>query len=54
MIVTEDDLNKNKLSQKYCDVCGKDFKVSESYEKITTHRKSKLMIHTDCIMKVGL
>jgi hypothetical protein len=49
MIVKEDDLENNKLSKKYCDLCDKPFEVGQSYEKITTHRKSKLIIHTECI-----
>jgi hypothetical protein len=50
MIVTEDDINKYKLI-KPCDICGKTFRVGKSYEKITTHGKSKLIIHKDCIKK---
>lgn len=51
MIVTEDDIEKNKLSQKYCDLCGKSFEVGQSYEKITTHSKQKIIVHTECIKK---
>ena len=49
MIVTENDIEKNKLP--CCSLCDKEFKVGESYEKITTHRKSKLVIHTECAKK---
>ena len=51
MIVTENDLKNYKIYQPYCDICGKAFKLNESYEKITTHSKRKLIIHTDCIGK---
>jgi len=52
MIVLKDDLDdKKKLKYKVCSLCGKPFVIGESYEKITTKRKSKLIIHTDCIKK---
>jgi hypothetical protein len=52
MIVTEKDISdKGSLKYKVCNVCNKEFKTGQSYEKITTHRKSKLIIHTGCIGK---
>lgn len=52
MIVTEKDVSeKGKLEHKLCDICNKEFKTGQSYEMITTHRKSKLIIHTNCIGK---
>jgi len=52
MIVLKDDLDdEKKLKYKVCNLCGKPFEVGQSYEKITTHRKSKLIIHTECIKK---
>lgn len=52
MIVTEEDLNSDKgLKDKICSLCSKEFQVGESFEKIMTHRKSKLILHTDCIKK---
>lgn len=52
MIVTENDVSeKGKLTYKLCDVCNKSFKAGQSYEMITTNRKSELIIHTDCIGK---
>ena len=52
MIVLKDDLDdEKKLKDKVCSLCGKPFKVGESYEKITTRRKSKLVIHTECAKK---
>ena len=55
MIVEEKDLEDDtgKLKDKKFDLCGKEFQVGESYEKITTRRKSKLTVHTECI-KTGL
>lgn len=46
MIVTEKDLEKKVLT---CYVCNKPLEVGESYEKITTHSKKKIIVHTDCI-----
>lgn len=55
MIVTEDDLiNTSKLQYKKCYICDNGFETGQSYEKITTHRKSKLIVHTDCIKKGGI
>lgn len=54
MIVSEDDLiNTSKLQYKKCHICDKEFQIGQSYEKITTHRKSKLVVHTDCICRKG-
>ena len=52
MIVLEDDLDdERKLKDKVCSLCGKSFVIGESYEKIVTRRKSKLVIHTECVKK---
>ena len=52
MVVAESDLeNPTKLLGKICNLCDKPFEVGQSYEKITTKRKSKLLIHTECIKK---
>ena len=50
MIVTKEDL-ENKFMN--CYVCGKLLEVGQSYEKITTHSKRKIVVHTDCIRKGG-
>ena len=49
MIVTKED------SEKYscCYVCDKPLLVGQSYEKVTTHSKRKIVVHTDCIRKGG-
>jgi hypothetical protein len=48
MIVTENDLKKYIM---ICHCCNKRMEVGQSYEKITTHSKSKLVLHTECIKK---
>ena len=48
MIVTEKELEK-KLLICYC--CNKPLETGQSYEKITTHSKKKIVVHTDCIGK---
>jgi hypothetical protein len=49
MIVDEKVLEKLKYT--YCNLCGRPFELGQSHEKITTHRKSKLIVHTDCVKK---
>lgn len=46
MIATEKEVEKNLMT---CHVCYEAIKVGESYEKITTHSKKKIIVHTDCI-----
>ena len=50
MIVTEKDIEKKVL---ICYVCDKPLEVGDRYETIKTKRKSKLIIHTDCICGKG-
>ena len=50
MIVTENDIEKKMF---ICYVCGKLLKVGDSYEKITTYSKKKIVVHTDCICGKG-
>ena len=50
MIVTENDIEKKML---ICYVCNKLLEVGDRYEKITTHSKKKIVIHTDCICRKG-
>ena len=52
MIVVEDDLEKpTKLKYKYCNLCDKPFEVGQLYEKVTSHSKTKMILHLDCIKK---
>lgn len=34
-----------------CYCCNKVIMLGQSYEKITTHNKKKIVVHTDCIKK---
>ena len=47
MIVTEKDVEKHST----CYICNKILLVGQSYEKITTHSKNKIVVHTECIGK---
>ena len=49
-IVTENDIEKKMLM---CYVCNKPLEVGDRYETIKTNRKSKIVVHTDCICKKG-
>lgn len=51
MVSTEKELEKHPVT---CTICNKSIKAGESYEKTKTHRKSNMVVHTDCIMKEGL
>ena len=48
MIATEKDIEKKVL---ICYICNKSLEVGNRYEKITTHGKKKIVIHTDCIKR---
>jgi hypothetical protein len=50
MIVTEKDLEKHPM---ICYSCDKLIEVGQKYEKITTHSKQKILVHTDCICGKG-
>lgn len=49
MIVTEKDSEKHSI----CYVCDKMLLVGQSYENITTHSKTKIVVHSDCISGKG-
>jgi hypothetical protein len=48
MIVTKEDL-ENKFMN--CYVCSELLEEGQSYEKITTQRKTEIVVHTNCIGK---
>lgn len=52
MIVNKEDLKK--YSMIICYICAKPMEVGQSYEKITTHSKQKIVVHTDCICRKGV
>lgn len=35
--------------KKKCDICDLKFELGDSFERITTHSKRKILLHTDCI-----
>lgn len=48
MIVNKEDLKHNFI---ICYVCGKVLEEGQSYEKIITHSKAEITVHTNCIKK---
>ena len=48
MIVTEKDIEKKML---ICYACDNPLEIGQSYEMITTHSKTEITVHTDCIKK---
>lgn len=48
MIVSEKDI-KGKIL--ICYNCDKPLEVGDRFEKVTTKRKSEIVVHTDCIRK---
>lgn len=48
MIVNSKDIEQKPM---YCHVCDKALEVGQSYEKITTHGRKKIVVHTNCIGK---
>ena len=50
MFPTEKEVDKCLL---VCYCCNKVITAGQSYEKITTHSKRKIVVHTDCICEKG-